>query len=151
MAVAHIAVGLAGRVDGAKTDVEWNDRPRLVLGRKVSLLRNLYMFLGCNYPADVGSLSIACELNPPEKDINRQCAGLFLRDTEGIIYVAHSGKIGGGRKGIGKSAFLSTYRGARESVTWPDGTESEVIVIGRVDGDRLPAQVANFTRRSAAV
>jgi hypothetical protein len=91
-------------------------------------------------------MNIVCEINPPKASIDRRCAGLFVRDADGVIYVTHSGKIGGGRKGIGKSAFLSNYRGARETVGWPDGSDSEVIVIGRIDGARLAAQVADFIR-----
>lgn len=68
----------------------------------------------------------------------------MLRDDAGKIYLGHSGKIGGGRKDIGKSNFLSFYRGKLVTVQWPDGYESDLIVIGQVDGKQLASQIVHF-------
>jgi len=92
-------------------------------------------------------LSIAVQCNPPLKGINHRCAGAFLTD-DSEVYLAHSGKIAGGRKGIGKTAFVNSYpHGNWREVQWPDGQESEMIVIGRVDGKRLPAHIGQFVRQ----
>jgi len=93
------------------------------------------------------SFSITGQLNPTIKGYNRRAAGAFVRDSQGRIYVAHSGKIGGGRSGIGKSAFVAAYRGKNwQTVIWPDKKETETIVIGRIDGAHLQGHIANFIR-----
>jgi len=57
------------------------------------------------------SHSITCEINPPLSGNRWGVAGAFVKDTDGEIYIAHSGKIGGGRKGMGKSAFIHNFSG----------------------------------------
>lgn len=126
-------------------DVQWNSKHGFWLrADETPYFGRWIIWFGNEHPENKRMLAIVCEINPPEDGINRQCGGLFVRDDNGSIYFAHSGKIGGGRKGIGKSAFLSAYRGTRERVAWPDGKKSEVIVLGRIDGDRFAAQIANF-------
>ena len=91
--------------------------------------------------------SITGQLNPSVKGYNRRAAGAFVRDSQGRVYIAHSGKVGGGRSGIGKSAFVATYRGKNwQTVTWPDKKETEMILIGHLDGSHLQSQVAHFVR-----
>lgn len=103
------------------------------------------IFFGSSDPENARMLGITCEVNPPKEGINRRCAGIFVRDdADGAIYFAHSGKLGGGRAGIGKSAFRTHYRGAWETIEWPDGHESDAVFIGRIDAERFAAQVANF-------
>lgn len=53
-------------------------------------------------------LQISVEINTAYKGRNDQVAGFFARDIDtGSIYLLHSGRVGGGTKGIGKSAFLA--------------------------------------------
>ncbi len=96
-------------------------------------------------PTQETLLTIVCEVNPPVEGIRRQCAGAFLRDASGRIYLAHSGRIGGGRPGIGKEEFVAFYRGTNwQTVRWPDGRITRMIVAGRLDDPQLPAQIAAF-------
>jgi hypothetical protein len=102
---------------------------------------------GTTDPTNATNLAIVGEINPPKEGINRRNAGIFVQDNNGIIYLAHSGKVGGGRGGIGKSTFLSFYRGDNvEEVGWPDHISTTAIIIGRIDSDHLPAQIAHFIR-----
>lgn len=102
---------------------------------------------GTKDPQERGNLSITCEINVPFEGFDRRIAALFGRADDGNLYLAHSGKIAGGRLGIGKEAFLNSYRGKNwDTVFWPDGKESDVIVIGRLDGQSLPAQITHFVR-----
>jgi hypothetical protein len=53
-------------------------------------------------------LQISVEINTPYEGRNNQVAGFFARDNEtGSTYLLHSGRVGGGRKGVGKSTFLA--------------------------------------------
>lgn len=100
---------------------------------------------GTANPNETDNLPITCEINPPYSGYDRRCAGVFARDENGHICLAHSGKIGGGRKGIGKSALMSFLRGANIlPVGWPDGVESDVIVISPLSDKRLVARIASF-------
>ena len=57
--------------------------------------------LGTTDPHTARMVGLTCEINPPMEGINRRCAGLFARDADGAVYLTHSGKVGGGRRGIG--------------------------------------------------
>ena len=128
-----------------KTDVYWNPRERFWFTQDVSGNRFWCPF-GTWDPDTHDMLTITVECNPPLKGIDRRCAGAFLTDGS-KVFIAHSGKIGGGREGIGKSAFVDSYpQGNWRAVQWPDGYENEMIVIGRIDGKRLPQQFSEFIR-----
>lgn len=105
---------------------------------------------GIGQPPEQGSQSIICEINPPIKGVDRRLAGIVLKDDSGSLYLAHSGKVGGGRKGIGKNSFLAYWRGENVAdVVWPDGGIRSAIVIGRFGGKRLPVQIARFVHEVA--
>lgn len=128
-------------------DLNWNAREGFWICADAFPDKDRWIFLfGIDDPGGDEFTRLVCEINPPKAGINRRCAGLFARDADGAVWLTHSGKIGGGRKGIGKSAFLPTYRGARALVAWEDKPESEVIVIGRVDSEKFARHIANFVR-----
>jgi hypothetical protein len=128
--------------------VYWN--PRLQFWTLMRVPREEVRYWCCFGVKDATkhrSFSITGQLNPTIKGYNRRAAGAFVRDSQGRVYIAHSGKIGGGRSGIGKSAFVAAYRGKNwHTVTWPDKQETEMIVIGRIDGAHLQDQIAHFVR-----
>ena len=104
---------------------------------------------GTDDPESGDNFGITCEINPPWSGTNRRCAGVFAKDINGQVYLAHTGKLGGGRKGVGKSNFLAFYgRENLETVVWPDGQTTEAVIIGRVDGKRLVAHIADFVMKA---
>lgn len=124
----------------------WHSNERLWVLLEPERLPNRYWCaFGIDDPQVLSLLSITCEINSPRSGINRQCAGLFIRDDNGSIYLAHSGKVGGGRAGIGKSAFMRSW-GGRDvvAVRFPDRQERDYIVLGRVDGQSIIADTASF-------
>lgn len=59
------------------------------------------------YQPDRPAQSISVEINIPIDANGGRVAGFFAEDSEtGDIFLMHSGRVGGGRPGIGKSAFL---------------------------------------------
>lgn len=103
---------------------------------------------------DLGSegsgVGITVETNPPKEGINRRTAGVFLKDGKDL-YLGHSGKVGGGKKGIGKTEFLAWYDGSGiEEVTWPDGVQEPVVVIGRIRSELFLTNLAHFVSTVAA-
>lgn len=54
------------------------------------------------------SLNITAEVNTPYQGINNSVSGFFAKNSKNDkIYLFHTGRIGGGAKGVGKHAFLA--------------------------------------------
>ena len=79
------------------------------------------------------SLSITVQINIGKGAAGRERAGAVLSGGRGL-YLAHNGGIGGGKEGIGKSAFLSWYREqVAEPVIALDGDGmTPYILIGKI-------------------
>jgi hypothetical protein len=129
-------------------DLLWHEDLQIWVLLKPDLLDNrFWCAFGVDDPQSTSMVEITCEINPPRDGVDRRCAGLFVLDHGGNVVLAHSGKIGGGRAGIGKAAFLS-YTGNADivSVTFPDGDEYEYIAIGRIDDPDFRQRLTNFVR-----
>lgn len=101
---------------------------------------------GVGKPLPKSLLAAACEINIPTSGIDRRMGGAFARDRRGQVFVVHRGKIGGGRKGIGKSLFDNHYRGIWALMD--DGDQETVVaVIGLLKSDRFPRQLAHFVHK----
>lgn len=107
---------------------------------------------GIDDPTKPVGVSIICEVNFPYDGVNRRIAAVFVEDAKRNLYVAHSGKIGGGREGIGKLSFWEHFRGGKPApVTYPDGEDSDFIVLGRIGDKHLPQQLALFIHEVARI
>lgn len=100
------------------------------------------------------ALPMVCQINFPHEGIDRRISGLFAKDDRGRVYVTHSGRLGGGRKGIGKASFLDYIERKRSSVQWADidwprGQPSRYIVIGNPAAVDFRKQIAEFVHLSA--
>jgi hypothetical protein len=81
------------------------------------------------------------EINPPLRGLNRQMAGVFLRDESGRIHLAHRGFVGGGRKGVGGGKFLEWYGGELSMIGG-----DRMVVLGALDDPRLAEKIADYVR-----
>jgi hypothetical protein len=98
---------------------------------------------GIGEPIEGTNNSLVGEINFPYKDIDRRIAGVFAKEDNGNILVLHRGKIGGGRKGVGKKLFIENFRG--DFVTAIDGNiESEFCLVGELYSKHFHEQVGNF-------
>jgi hypothetical protein len=112
---------------------------------------HFWIGFGLQNPRRHKILGITCEINPPRRGVDRRCAGIFMRNSAGSLMLGHSGKVGGGRPGIGKRAFLKGYQSKLRQVLWQDGTDtsqSEIIVIGKIGA---PDFLHNLTQFIVAV
>jgi 5-methylcytosine-specific restriction protein A len=92
------------------------------------------------------SNSITVEINSPLDGANGSVAGLFARDQDGGFAVLHSGKIGGGKKGVGKAEFVAALQEKPIFVvdpTHPNKTR-EVFLLARLDDPRAIHGVTRF-------
>ena len=78
--------------------------------------------------------NITVEINIPTDTNSQRTAGFFARDTNSDrIFLFHSGKIGGGRQGIGKNAFLAWSHYRLYTVLDSKGAERFGIIIGELN------------------
>lgn len=90
-------------------------------------------------------LNIAVQINPPYQKENRRTGGVFLFDDKGRYYVGHSGKIGGGRRGVGRHLFRQySDHLLWQNITTPRG-KREIVVFGPLEEEKsLPDMLAPF-------
>ena len=100
---------------------------------------------GTQNPEQYDGLEITCEINPPYSGENKRAAGRFVVDGEGHVYLTHSGRIGGGRLGIGKQSFLANYRGENlRSIHWPSGDNTDAVIVGDIESSLFGSYVGHF-------
>ncbi len=103
-----------------------------------------WMPYGSRDPDTFETASISCEINPPPHGIDRRKGGIFLSDAAGRHYLAHTGKLAGGRKGIGREAFLASSGWQLRPVEWPDGITTEAAVLGRIGSPALLREIGTY-------
>jgi len=101
-----------------------------------------------------GSNSIATEANvaldgkhPKAKSV----AALFAKDERGKKVLIHTGKLGGGKKGVGKEAFLDWYDGDLCEFRYNSGSlyNESGIVIADLDQENIAKTISNFVQSVA--
>jgi hypothetical protein len=101
---------------------------------------------GKGKPKEANILSITAEINFAWEGIDRKTGGAFAEDAWGNIFVIHRGKIGGGKKGVGKSLFEHNYRGVWSFMEDGDSL-TQVAVIGALNSSRFALQIALFIKK----
>jgi hypothetical protein len=97
---------------------------------------------GLVMPEEARVLPLVVEINVPWEGVNRSIGAVFLQGPRGEVYVGHRGRVGGGRKGVGKAAFWERYHHQAQPVLDDDS----VIVLGKIGSPKLPADIATFIR-----
>ena len=143
-----ISVKLGHPGASEKAKVAWSESLGIwFFSRKIAGSRYWNAF-GVGRPEGGAGIAITCEINFPLCGIDRRTGGAFAQDRAGRVFVVHRGKLGGGRKGIGKSLFENSYRGVWE-VMEDGGEETPVALIGALDSPRFARQIAQFVRKIA--
>jgi hypothetical protein len=101
---------------------------------------------GAEKPTGSSHIPITCEINFPAKGIDRRIGGALAIDREGRIFVVHRGRIGGGKKGVGKALFDDHYRGVW-AIMEDGSAETTVALIGVLNSPRFVRQVSQFVRK----
>lgn len=103
---------------------------------------------GAGLPDLTHSNNITVEINFDLQGTNRQVAGLFALDEKtGNTILLHRGKIGGGKKGIGKSAFMNWYapeRKVRFIDTSRDSDEETAIFVADLESSNFLSDIEVF-------
>jgi len=126
--------------------VSWSKKLGLWIFSQATKEVRYWNAFGRGKPQVGGHLPITAEINFPWAGIDRKTGAAFARDAWDRIYVIHRGKIGGGKKGIGKSLFEEYYRGVW---AWMDDGDalSQVAVVGALTSSRFALQTAQFVAK----
>ena len=90
-------------------------------------------------PDENAQNDIVVEINPPLDGMDlRIGAGIFAFDQENSLFLLHSGKIGGGRKGIGGRAFSKWYSqfSPMRDVKINEGKSKQCLLVGNVSDEK---------------
>jgi hypothetical protein len=90
-----------------------------------------------------GKVGILCEINFPQAGLNRNIAGVVLRDQIGNYAIGHRGNLGGGVPGRGKTTFWKRYEGERITVG-DEGSEAEVALVCALGNPNPERQLDTF-------
>jgi hypothetical protein len=97
---------------------------------------------------DRGALHIAFEANVPTSGNIRRVNGFLARDeTTNTSYLMHSGGIGGGTKGIGKTSFLAWLGHKPVEVLDSTGKSRWGVIIMPVEGKSATASAIRYLKK----
>jgi hypothetical protein len=132
---AHKDIGYpGGRVRDAwvHTDGHYWFWSRDRRGRQISNPRRLNWF---GLFSERPGAGITVEINTAYEGRNDQTAGFFARDTNsGIVYLLHSGRVGGGTKGVGMNAFRAWSGESLIEVADSSGGSRDGLLVMPVEG-----------------
>ena len=91
--------------------------------------------------------SVTCEINLARAGADRRLAGMIASDDAGAFYLVHSGRIGGTRTGRRKASFRTFLSdGVWCPLSWPDGKETEALVVAPLDSPRFARLLGQFIK-----
>ena len=96
---------------------------------------------------DSKTFDITCEINVRLSKGTWHVAGAFARDGDGETYIVHSGRIGGGRKEIGRNLFMSHFAEPRLWIgVERNGAVKPAVVVSPLDDGDLIQNLAFFVK-----
>ena len=101
------------------------------------------------FQSGASAQEITVEINIAVDGKSARVAGFFAKDEVGNIYLMHTGRVGGGRKGIGRSAFLTWSMLELMEVHESTGRVRRGIAVAQVGSGQLAEQIGNFTSKVA--
>ncbi len=102
----------------------------------------MWNVFGLGIPKDDKLHPIVCEINYDFEKYNPQLAGALARSNNGILLL-HNGNIGGGRKGIGKTAFKKHYKKPFVAINH-FGVDYEFAVVANLSKSNAVNQIKEF-------
>jgi hypothetical protein len=133
-----------------RVKVAWSERLGIWFFSRKIADRRYWNAFGIGRPEGGARIAITCEINFPLCGIDRRTGGAFAEDSAGRVFVVHRGKLGGGRKGVGKGLFENHYRGVWE-VMDDGGEETLVALIGVLNSPRFARQITQFVAKIARI
>ena len=92
-----------------------------------------------------GNIGITVEINPTLGGSPTSSSGYLAKDSDGSLWICHTGRVGGGREGISKSAFMAWTDRDSVRMTRKGGAAIDVYPIAQVGSKSMLQQIAEFT------
>ncbi len=108
-----------------------------------------WILFGVQHPGDTPILHIAVETNPPHEGINRFVHGAFVTDSEGQVYITHSGKLGGGSRLQSRKQEILDHNLKDWPRVYIAGLERRRYLLGDVGDPGIVDVLADYVRRVA--
>lgn len=103
----------------------------------------LWNTYGLGDPTDSRMRNMICHLSVPIEGINRRIGAVYAKSRNGDVVVLHRGKIGGGREGVGKSAFFEHYDGRTLSAA-DGGRVTDFALVGSIKAKSFLKDIRRF-------
>lgn len=100
---------------------------------------------GVQNPNEVKSLDIAVEINQRREGTDLLVGGAFARDGDRRVHLCHNGKIGGGKRRVGRTAFFEHYGGELKKMTYGSKI-ADVVDLGFISSPELIESLGRFAR-----
>lgn len=97
-------------------------------------------------PMKKGSVDITCEVNFPLSGIDRRIAGAVVEDEANNLYIAHRGRIGGGKAGVGTQLFWDNFDGGSPTIVVDGDRETRMAMIGPLNSPKLGIHLRFFVQ-----
>jgi len=137
---------LVFRPAALKTDVHWLERHQIWFAALEK--RDHYLILtGVTHPDSRKSIRITLELNVPKKPDHGR-AGLLLRTNPNQLFLAHTGRVGGGVSGINRTTFLAdSLRRGRKLISYDN--DRTAVLISPIKAPDLVLRISDFVKEVA--
>ncbi len=129
------------------TEAVWGTFQRTPPGATNRKTPCFWICFGTQSPEKVASLDIAVETNPPHQGVDARLGGAFAIDDAGHVYLLHSGRVGGGKRGVSPARFLETCTDLNTAFV-PE-RNSTMIVISRISAPDLTGAIGRYVHRVA--
>lgn len=139
-------LGWPGNAGSENLELHWHVEPGVWAFAGEAEAGYFWCAFGAEDPQNFTSAAPALEISIDKEGTGLTRAGRFVRDeSSGWIFLGHSGRIGGGTRGVGAAAFQEFYgRDELTQVRWPSGRKTGFFLLGALDDDDLPARIAAF-------
>jgi len=133
---------------GSRGDVFWSSKMHLWWHWGYANKRYWNCF-GTKKPCNGKIVEQFVEINIPFRGTDHKVAGAFAKKNEKTVLI-HSGIIGGGRDGIGKTLFWKKYRG--KSITIEiKGKKYKYAMIGEINSPRIKINIRKFVEKVQSI
>ena len=128
-------------------DVFWNDRGRFWFA--IHPQQDHYgLLFGTQRPTRGKALHLTVGIATPRVPHHTR-SGLFLRDGTGATCLAHTGRVGGGKPGIGRTNFVAFHGLDKPDIVEYGAAGDFAILLGRVNDNRLVDRIGTLVKEVA--
>lgn len=93
-----------------------------------------------------GNVTMVVQINPAVDPSSKGSAGCLARDGAGDLWICHTGRVGGGRKGISRSKLLKWTTREPVNISREDRKPVSAFPVARVGDRKILVDIADYVR-----